>query len=79
MENTTLEKLERNFKPQCKNTLQFSELSLSLMKVLKKSRKFLRCSQMLSSDRGNVWNTDLIETMELENLLVQAKMIVNSA
>jgi succinate dehydrogenase/fumarate reductase flavoprotein subunit len=31
------------------------------------------------SDRGNVWNTDLIETMELENLLLQAKMIVNSA
>ena len=25
------------------------------------------------SDKGNVWNTDLIETMELENLLVQAK------
>ena len=31
------------------------------------------------SDRGNVWNTDLIETMELENLLVQAKQVVNAA
>ena len=31
------------------------------------------------SDKGNVWNTDLIETMELENLLVQAKQVVNAA
>merc|ERR1712032_1639240 len=28
------------------------------------------------SDRGNVWNTDLIEALELENLLIQAKMTV---
>lgn len=31
------------------------------------------------SDRGNVWNTDLIEALELENLLVQAKQIINAA
>lgn len=31
------------------------------------------------SDRGNVWNTDLIEALELENLLIQGKMTVNSA
>jgi len=31
------------------------------------------------SDRGNVWNTDLIEALELENLLIQAKMTVYAA
>ena len=30
-------------------------------------------------DRGSVWNTDLIEALELENLLIQAKMTVYSA
>jgi len=30
-------------------------------------------------DRGNVWNTDLIEAMELENLLIQGKMTVYAA
>ncbi len=40
-------------------------------------------SQMFSdikiSDRGNVWNTDLVEALELENLLIQAKMTVYAA
>ena len=31
------------------------------------------------SDRGNVWNTDLVEALELENLLIQAKMTVYAA
>jgi succinate dehydrogenase / fumarate reductase flavoprotein subunit len=31
------------------------------------------------SDRGLVWNTDLIETLELENLLCQAQATINSA
>ena len=31
------------------------------------------------SDRGQVWNTDLIESLELENLLIQAKMTVYAA
>merc|ERR1711937_606341 len=31
------------------------------------------------SDRGNVWNTDLIEALELENLLIRAKMTVYAA
>ena len=31
------------------------------------------------SDRGNIWNTDLIEALELENLLLQAKMTIFAA
>jgi len=31
------------------------------------------------SDRSLIWNTDLIETMELENLLLQATATINSA
>jgi succinate dehydrogenase / fumarate reductase, flavoprotein subunit len=31
------------------------------------------------TDRGMVWNTDLMETLELDNLLVQAAVTVNSA
>lgn len=31
------------------------------------------------SDRGNIWNSDLIEALELENLLLQAKMTINAA
>jgi succinate dehydrogenase / fumarate reductase flavoprotein subunit len=31
------------------------------------------------SDRGLVWNTDLVETLELENLLLQAQMTIQSA
>jgi len=31
------------------------------------------------SDRGHVWNTDLIEALELENLLIQGKMTVYAA
>ena len=32
-----------------------------------------------TSDRGLIWNTDLIETIELENLLSQAVVTMNSA
>ena len=31
------------------------------------------------SDRGLIWNTDLVETLELENLLLQAQTIIQSA
>lgn len=31
------------------------------------------------TDRGNIWNTDLIEAMELENLMIQAKMTMYAA
>jgi succinate dehydrogenase / fumarate reductase flavoprotein subunit len=31
------------------------------------------------SDRGLVWNTDLVETLELDNLLGQATATINSA
>jgi len=31
------------------------------------------------SDRGQVWNTDLVEALELENLLIQGKMTMVAA
>jgi len=31
------------------------------------------------TDRGNIWNTDLVEALELENLLLQAKMTIYAA
>jgi len=31
------------------------------------------------TDRGQVWNTDLVEAMELENLLIQGKMTMYAA
>ncbi len=31
------------------------------------------------SDRGLVWNTDLVETLELENLLLNAAVTMHSA
>jgi succinate dehydrogenase / fumarate reductase flavoprotein subunit len=31
------------------------------------------------SDRGLVWNTDLVETLELDNLIAQAVVTVNGA
>ena len=34
---------------------------------------------MQVSDRGLIWNTDLIETLELENLLAQAIATIHSA
>jgi succinate dehydrogenase / fumarate reductase flavoprotein subunit len=36
-------------------------------------------SDIAISDRGMIWNTDLIETLEFDNLVVQAVATVNSA
>ena len=36
-------------------------------------------SDIKTTDRGLIWNTDLIETLELENLLSQAVVTMNSA
>lgn len=35
--------------------------------------------QTQTSDRSLVWNTDLMETMELENLLINAAITMHSA
>ncbi|MDE2252136.1 MAG: succinate dehydrogenase flavoprotein subunit [Gammaproteobacteria bacterium] len=43
------------------------------------ARTFASFGDVRVSDRGMVWNTDLIETMELENLLLQASATINSA
>jgi len=43
------------------------------------ARTFASCADLRLSDRGLVWNTDLVETLELENLLLQATATINSA
>jgi len=45
----------------------------------KLGRTFASLADVRVSDRGMVWNTDLIETFELENLLLQATATIQSA
>jgi succinate dehydrogenase / fumarate reductase flavoprotein subunit len=40
---------------------------------------FESCSDVSVSDRSLIWNTDLVETLELENLLLQALATIHSA
>ncbi|RMF96376.1 MAG: succinate dehydrogenase flavoprotein subunit [Gammaproteobacteria bacterium] len=46
-------------------------------------RKLAACADSFSdvrvSDRGLIWNTDLVETLELENLLAQAQVAIRAA
>ena len=37
------------------------------------------CADVATFDRGLIWNTDLIETLELDNLIGQAIVTVNGA
>jgi succinate dehydrogenase / fumarate reductase flavoprotein subunit len=43
------------------------------------ARTFAELGDVLVSDRSLIWNTDLIETLELENLLLQASATIASA
>ncbi|HXC57753.1 MAG TPA: succinate dehydrogenase flavoprotein subunit [Steroidobacteraceae bacterium] len=47
--------------------------------VVKLAETFRSFSQVSVSDRSLIWNTDLIETLELENLLLQATATIVSA
>lgn len=47
--------------------------------VDKMEKIFERSKHTHISDKGMVWNTDLIEAMELENLLLNAKQTMESA
>ena len=47
--------------------------------VHKLSRTFESFADVSVSDRGMIWNTDLIETLELDNLLGQAVATIRSA
>jgi succinate dehydrogenase / fumarate reductase flavoprotein subunit len=47
--------------------------------VAKMDQVFASFGDIQVSDRGLIWNTDLVETMELENLLLQAQTIIQGA
>ncbi len=47
--------------------------------VEKMNQVFASFKDVAVSDRGMVWNTDLVETLELENLLLQAQAIIQGA
>jgi succinate dehydrogenase / fumarate reductase flavoprotein subunit len=47
--------------------------------VAKMDQVFASFGDIQVSDRGLIWNTDLVETMELENLLLQAQATIQSA
>ncbi len=47
--------------------------------VAKMNTIFASFDNVSVSDRGLIWNTDLVETLELENLLLQAQSIIQGA
>jgi succinate dehydrogenase flavoprotein subunit len=47
--------------------------------IARLSETFASFSDVAVSDRGLIWNTDLIETLELHNLLLQAVATIHSA
>ena len=47
--------------------------------IARLSKTFASFSDVAVSDRGLIWNTDLIETLELDNLLLQAVATIHSA
>ncbi len=47
--------------------------------IEKLSRTLESFADVRISDRGLIWNTDLVETLELENLLLQATATIHSA
>jgi len=47
--------------------------------IKKLSQTYESFSDVKVSDRSLIWNTDLIETLELENLLLQATVAIHSA
>ncbi len=47
--------------------------------VEKMNQVFASFDDVRISDRGLIWNTDLVETLELQNLLLQAQTIIQGA
>ncbi len=47
--------------------------------VEKMNQVFASFDDVRISDRGLIWNTDLVETLELQNLLLQAQSIIQGA
>jgi succinate dehydrogenase / fumarate reductase flavoprotein subunit len=52
----------------------------TLQQGVKRIGEVIKATSDISvSDRGMIWNTDLVETLEFDNLIVQAAATVNSA
>jgi succinate dehydrogenase / fumarate reductase, flavoprotein subunit len=52
----------------------------TLQQGVKRIGEVIKATSDISvSDRGMIWNTDLVETLEFDNLIVQATATVNSA
>src|SRR5262249_30496476 len=47
--------------------------------ITKVARTFASFADVHVADRSLIWNTDLVETLELENLLLQATATIHSA
>lgn len=73
-----------SIRTEMQETMQKYAAVFRIEKTLKQGQKemaeiYQKYKQIGIKDRGLVWNTDLIEAIELENLLLQAKQTIDSA
>ena len=59
-------------------TLELASVTL-LYRIIALNNHHFNCSGWQVSDRGMIWNTDLVETLEYQNLLINAKQTAESA
>ena len=68
--------MQRSMQAHCAVFRTGESMNQGVSKLAETAASF---SDVRTSDRGLIWNTDLIETLELENLLSQAVVTMNSA
>ncbi|GBP54988.1 Succinate dehydrogenase flavoprotein subunit, mitochondrial [Eumeta japonica] len=56
-----------------------ADLRLRLQKCMHKNAAVFRRKDYLEKDRSLIWNSDLLETLELQNLLINAVQVVEGA